>query len=157
MRMQIKRAGWLGDSKKDCIVRMSKGDRDSLGISARRLVRVKFGDKEELAVVMPQFTDLLIYPQIVAINSILMAKLGVNVDDEVEVLNNVSQEDSEQYTSQEEFMKRQVIGQLNHSRQKQKATEILASLGLFTEEESSEEGAGEQEEGEQGVDTQDSE
>jgi len=134
MEFKVMRTGWFGDSKTDNQIRMSKGDRTHLGIQNRAIVRVKRGDKSDLAIVQGQFRDLLPYPERVAINTMLAKRLGVGNNMVVEVMPDVTQEEIDAYTSQDNFDKRQVLGMLSLKEEGQKAKDILKSFGLFADE-----------------------
>lgn len=136
MGFVIKRIGWIGDNKKDFIVRLSKEDRNQLGVQQGAIVRVRKGNKQQLAIVKSLFIDLVAIPDSIAVNNLLARKMELNMDDEVEITRDVTNEEVGRYTSQDEFERRQVLGVVLQKEEKKKTKDILAELGI-TDEQSS--------------------
>ena len=133
MRFKVKRIGSFGDSKTDFIVRLCKADREHLGIQNRALVKVKKGRTKVIALVRPQFMDLAGYPEVCSVNQLLTTKLNLNVNDDIEITADVTQEEADKYTSQEEFENRQVSGAVVSKKEKKKAKDVMERLGLFAD------------------------
>jgi len=139
MRFKIKRIGSFGDSKTDFIVRLCKADRDHLGIQDRALVMVKKGRNKVIALVKQQFMDLASYPEVCSVNHLLTKKLNLNENDNIQITADVTQEEADNYTSQEEFENRQVLGVMVRKNEKKKAKDVMERLGLFADEQNQEE------------------
>lgn len=143
MRFKIKRIGSFGDSKTDFIVRLCKADREHLGIQDRALVKVKKGRQKVIALVKQQFVDLAGYPEVCSVNQLLTQKLDLNVDNSINITADVTQEEADQYTSQDEFENRQVSGVLLRKKEPKRVKDVMQRLGLFADAQNPEQSASE--------------
>lgn len=138
MRFEVKRTGSFGDSKTNYTIGLSKSDREHLGIQSRALVNVKKGRRKEIAIVRKQFIDLSGYPEVCSTNLLLTEKLNLSVNDTVHITADVTQEEADEYSSQEEFENRQVTGRILQDKQKVKVKDVMERLGLFVNEQNPE-------------------
>jgi len=138
MQYKIKRIGSFNDSKKDNIVRLSKQERNRLGVQ-NGFVRVKKGDKSEIAIVGKQSVDLISFPEICTINQLLSDSLNAHISDTVEITNDVTPEEVSLYSEQNEYEKRIVKGTQIKKDELKRAERLLDSL-FASEQEGNENG-----------------